>query len=179
MLSFSLPSFKKHLIKEKFPLLLVFIVLVVCILNFKSGTWLSGWDTVHPEFNYGEYWKRIWFSVWQEHQGLGAVATQSHAAEIPRMLILHILDLFFATSFVRWSYFFLMLILGPLGVYYLIKYLFSNSRYSQQASFLGALFYLFNLGTLQHFYVPLEMFATLYAFIGWLFLYLIRYIRKG
>jgi len=43
---------------------------------------------------------------------------------------------------------------------------------------LGALFYLLNLGTLQHFFVPFEMFATQYAALGWLFLFAIQFLQK-
>lgn len=159
-----------------YPILLVLISVTVCALNYKSGSIISGWDTLHPEFNFAEYYKRIFFSVWQQHQGLGAVATQAHASEIPRIFFLQFLSLFFNTNFIRWSYFFLTLIFGPLGTYFLTKYLF-NKKGTEGFSFLAGLFYLLNLGTLQHFYVPLEMFATLYAFLPWLFIYIIKILK--
>ncbi len=110
--------------------------------------------------------------IWQDHQGLGAVSTQAHASEIPRVLILMILDIFLKTNQVRYAYAFLMLILGPLGVYFLLQHIFKQKNYSSLgfAPFIGGLVYLFNLGVLQQFVVPLEMFLTHYGFLGWFYL---------
>jgi hypothetical protein len=44
------------------------------------------------------------------------------------------------------------------------------------SAFLGALFYLLNIGTMQQFVVPFEMFTTLYAFLPWLFLFGTKYL---
>src|SRR3989338_1083228 len=95
--------------KYFYPVLLIIISVIVCIQNYKFGTFLSGWDTLHPEFNFGEYFKKI-FSVWQEQQGLGAVAAQAHAAELPRVIFLYVLSFILPLSFLRYSYFFLTLI---------------------------------------------------------------------
>lgn len=151
------------------PVLIVLIGLVVAINNYEPGTYLSGWDTLHPEFNYRLYLERVIFGAWQEHQGLGAPASQAHAAELPHVLVLMLLDVFLPTNAVRYAFFFLMYILGGLGVYwFLIKTWFNDKKqqYHLWAAFLGSLLYMFNLGTLQHFYVPLEMFAVHYATIG-------------
>lgn len=163
-----------------FPVLLVILTIVLCILNFEPGTWLSGWDTLHPEFDIILNLKRAFFGVWQEHQGLGATASQAHPAEIPRIIILAFFSLIFPTSFLRYFYFFLCLIFGPLGVYFFLEriVLKNKSRLTKNsASFSGALFYLLNLGTLQHFYIPLEMFATQFASLGWLFLFATKFLE--
>ena len=47
------------------------------------------------------------------------------------------------------------------------------------AAFCGALLYLLNLGTLQQFYLPLEMFATHFASLPWLFLFATRYLETS
>ena len=91
--------------------------------------------------------------MWQEHQGLGAVAVQAQASELGRLWYLWI-------PF-RYGYFWLMLILGPLGIYRLLG--------GKVRGFCGGLFYLLNLGTLQHFYLPQELFVTAYGFLPWLF----------
>lgn len=163
-----------------FPILLVIITLLICSANYQEGTILSGWDTLHPEFNFPEYFKRIFFGVWQEHQGLGALATQAHASEIARMFIYFPLSFFLPENFLRYSYFFLTIILGPLGIYFLIikKVLPGKTLANEVSAFLGGLFYLLNLGTLQHFYVPFEMFATHFATLPWLFLLAIDYLEK-
>ncbi|MCX6726800.1 MAG: hypothetical protein NTY75_03195, partial [Candidatus Shapirobacteria bacterium] len=76
-------------------------------------------------------------------------------------------------SFLRYSYIFLCLILGPLGFYFLIKHLFKN----RLVAFISALFYLFNLGTLQQFLVPFEMFPTQWAFLPFIFLFSLKYLH--
>ena len=153
-----------------YPTLLFLIILIICIKNYTPGTFLTGWDTLHPEFNLSLYWQRIVGGVWQEHQGLGAVASQSHASEIPRMVLYTLINLLFGLKFVRYAYAFLTLFLGSFGVYFFLRDVLLR-RFEQPSkllgSFVGALFYLLNLGTLQHYYVPLEMFLTHFGLLGW------------
>lgn len=162
-----------------FPLLLVVIAIFICIANYVPGTYLSGWDTLHPEFDFTEYFHRS-LSVWQEHQGLGAVASQAHASELPRIIILYILSLFFPNSFLRYLYIFLTLIIGPLGVLVFIREIIGKhyiSRLSRNCvSFISGLYYLLNLVTLQQFALPLEMFTTHYASVAWIFLFSTKYL---
>lgn len=172
----------KNLLIKHFPsLFLIAITIVLCITNYESGTILSGWDTLHPEFNFPEYFKRIIFGVWESHQGLGTLSSQAHPSELPRMLLYYPLSFILPLSFLRYSYFFITLILGPLGMYYFVKkgVLKENSLQNQIASFGGALFYLLNLGTLQHYVVPLEMFATHFATLPWLFLFTIQFVEHN
>lgn len=176
--------FKNH----PFPILLVAITLVISAANYTPGTWLTGWDTLHPEFDFVLNIKRTLFGVWRAEQGLGAVAIHSHMADLPRILLLWLFSPLLPDSFLRYAYFFLCLIVGPLGVYYFLdKAVFhrltnnshkSSHHYYGVAAFLGALFYLLNLGTMQHFYVPFEMFTTQYAFVGWLFLFATKIFYK-
>ncbi|MFH1566043.1 MAG: hypothetical protein ABIB98_02470 [bacterium] len=166
-----------------FPLFLVLISTVICVANYKPDTFLSGWDTLHPEFNFRVYWNRIFFGVWQEHQGLGALASQAHASEIPRVFILQLLSLFLPIASLRYIYFFICLLLGPLGVYFFISKIVLSNKMSDDGkkepfAFLGALVYLLNLSTLQQFYVPLEMFATHFASLGWLCFLASKYILQ-
>ncbi|HSA83871.1 MAG TPA: hypothetical protein VLF20_03210 [Patescibacteria group bacterium] len=141
-----------------FLVLLISITVILCYQNYTPHTILSGWDTLHPEFNFSQYLSRI-TSVWQEHQGLGAPPSQAHASEIPRMLIYAVLTFLFPFDFVRYSYVFLMIIMGPVGVYLFLRYLFAKEEIkpliAKTSSFLGGLFYLLNLGTMQHFIVVL------------------------
>lgn len=168
---------KKFFLKIKidwFLVLLITIGLFLCYKNYTPKTFLSGWDTLHPEFNLSLYWQRI-TSVWQSHQGLGAPPSQAHASEIPRMPIVVFLQMIFTTDFVRYAYFFLMIIIGPVGVYFFLDYLTKEKL----AAFLGSLFYLLNIGTMQHFVVPLEMFATKFGYLGFIFLYATKFIDGG
>ncbi|MFA5932472.1 MAG: hypothetical protein WCV81_05465 [Microgenomates group bacterium] len=157
-----------------FPILLIIIVLIISYQNYIPGTYLSGWDTIHPEFDFLEYFKRV-FSVWQEHQGLGAPAAQAHASEIPRLIIYYLSSLILPASFLRYGYFFMTLIIGVLGVYYFVKEISKHAG----VAFVSALFYLLNLSTLQTYVLPLEMFATHFASLGWLFLFSTKYILEG
>lgn len=169
---------KNYLYKNRFLLLLIIIIILVCSANYDVGTILSGWDTLQPEFNFRLYFQRILFGVWQEHQGLGALSTQSHVSEIARMFIYFPFSFIIPDSLLRYSYFFLTIVLGPVGVYFFVKQIiFKNTDLNTEiSSFLAGLFYLLNLGTLQHFQVPLEMFATHFASLPWLLLFSIRYL---
>ena len=172
----------KRILKNNiFVFILILLSLILAMANYKGGTILSGWDTLHPEFNFPEYFKRILFGVWESHQGLGALSSQAHPSEFPRMLLYYPLSFILPLSFLRYSYFFLTLILGPLGMYYFIKrgILKEDSLQNKISSFGGALFYLFNLGTVQHYFVPLEMFATHFATLPWLFLFVVQFLQSS
>jgi len=169
---------KRLLTAHIFPIILIFITLVISLRNYSSGTFLSGWDTLHPEFNFSQQLTNVLTGVWRGDQGLGAVATHSHIGELPRILVLWFLSLLLPLSLLRYAWILGCFIIGPLGVYvFLTKYVFRTpTLVSRMAAFLGSLFYIFNLGTVQHFYVPFEMFTTQYAFLGWLFYAATKYV---
>lgn len=172
---------KKWVSKLLYPILIVILTVYLALKNIEPGTILSGWDTLHPEFNLSLYLKRIFFGVWQEHQGVGAVASQSHAAELPRLFIVFLLTKVFPLNYVRYSFFFLTIGVGALGVYFFAKYLIGRNKHKfvKEASFLASILYVLNLTTVQQFYVPLEMFAVHFAVLPWLFLYAIKVLREG
>lgn len=157
------------------PAILLFITLFLVWRNYTPGSFLLGWDSFHPEFNFQTAFTRIFNGVWRTDQGLGAVAIHSHMADWPRMVLLWLESFVLPLSFLRYSYIFLCLILGPIGVYFFLLYVFKR----QVGAFLGALFYLLNLATVQIFYVPFEMFTTQYAFLPWLFLTALQFLREG
>lgn len=167
--------------KNQLPLWTVILVcLIVTGTSYKWGTYLSGWDTLHPEFNLGLYAERVIFGAWQEHQGLGAPASQAHVAELPRLLLLFIFDLLLPQSAVRYAMFYFLYFVGVTGVYFFIKTAWfedEKDNWHAWASALGALFFGLNLGTLQHFYVPLEMFAVHFATLPWLLLVTWKYLK--
>jgi hypothetical protein len=167
----------KRITIDWFLVALIFISIALILTNYTPGTFMSGWDTIHPEFNLGLYWKRI-MNVWQEHQGLGAPPSQAHAAEIPRMMIYSLLTAILPLNLVRYSFFWLTIILGPVGIYYFILYITKKKHDGRIGAFLGALFYLLNVGTMQHYIVILEMFAVKFAALGFVFLFLTRYLDR-
>lgn len=156
------------------PILLTILSLVLCFVNYTTNTFLSGWDTLHPEFNFPLNFERVFFGVFRPEQGLGAVAAHSHMADLPRIIILFFLNFFFSLDLLRYLYVFSNLILGCLGMY---LFLLEITEKKRAASFLGALFYLLNSGTMQQFIVPFEMFTTQYALLPWLFLFATQYLH--
>jgi len=164
-----------------FPAFLVFITLFLVWKNYVPNTSLMGWDSLHSEFNFKDSLYRTFWGVWREDQGLGSVAIHSHMADLPRIISIWILSIVLPQNLIRYSYLSLTFVLGPLGVYFLLNCLLSKKSKltNSVSSFLGSLFYMLNLGTLQHFIVPFEMFNVAFAFIPWLYLLLIKYLKEG
>jgi hypothetical protein len=154
---------------------LLLIASVLCFRNYTPGTFLSGWDTLHPEFNFGLAFQRYITGVFQVEQGLGAVAAHSDMADLPRLVILFIVHFILPLNFLRYFYVFLNVIVGTLGMYF-----FLNNYILKQktASFLGALFYLLNIGTMQIFNVPFEMFTTLFMTLPLIFYFATNYLTE-
>lgn len=170
-------SFKKRFFyKEDFVFLTIIFCgwLLVVLGNYRLGTWLSGWDNLHPEFNFSLNISRSLSAVWQEYQGIGLLGGMSHAADLPRQIILWLMSFIFPTSVLRYVWHFSMLLLGPLGVYFFSKKFVKISW----SSFIASLFYLFNLATVQYFYVPYESFSGFYGFLPWLLWGVMDYLEK-
>lgn len=161
-----------------FLLVLMSLCLVLIWQNYNPKTFLTGWDTLHPEFNFPENFKRLFFGVWRAEQGLGAVAGHSHMADLPRVFLLWIWSFFLPVAMLRYAYLFFCLFLGPLGVYWLLQYLFKKNRFLNLTAFLGALVYLLNLSTLQQFFVAFEMFVTQWAYLPWLILFSVKFLKE-
>jgi hypothetical protein len=150
--------------------------------NFASGLYLFGWDSLHPEFGFFDSLVRAFSGVWREEQGLGTIAAHAHMTELPRLIILGFLSLFLDTELIRWAFMFLCLVLGPFGVYYFLLYVFRKEKEdfgTNLSALLGSLFYLLNLGTLQHFFVPFEMFPIQFAALPWLFYLILKILREN
>jgi hypothetical protein len=165
-------------IKSWFKLLLtpksyIFLLwLVVVGISYRQGYLLSGWDNLHPEFNLPLNISRSIFGVWQEYQGVGLVAGMAHAADLPRQLILLLLSLFVPLNYLRFLWWVLMLLVGPLGIYSLSHLLVKEQKKTdlnpQVIGFIAACFYLCNLATIQFFATPYEAFITFYGFLPWM-----------
>ncbi|HRN70383.1 MAG TPA: hypothetical protein PLS49_04300 [Candidatus Woesebacteria bacterium] len=174
-----IPFLKKNI----YIILLLFITGIICFTTYIPGTWLTGWDTVHPEFNFQLNFERIINGVWREEQGLGTVAAHAHMSELPRYIILWIFSWFLPDSFLRYSYIFICFILGPIGMYQFTRYILQSDPNKDtfiigSSSFLGGLFYIFNISVFHHFLVPFEMFPTKYALLPWLFFFATKYVKE-
>ncbi len=163
------------------PFLLIAFCLVLSFLNYQPGTWLTGWDNLHPEFNFPVNIQRSIFSVWQEYQSLGLLGGHAHASDLLRQLFLSFLNSYLPSSYLRYLWTFLTLTLGPLGVYFLLSRVLLKPKFDPKtvrfASFLGGLFYLLNLATVQYFFTPFETFHAFYAFLPWLIFSTLRYLH--
>ncbi len=165
-----------------FTAILTGITLFIALQNHIPGTWLSGWDTLHPEFNFDINFERLIQGVWRYDQGLGSVAGHSHMADLPRVVILWLFHFLMPLNFLRYAYIFLMLIIGPIGMFFLLREVFKHEQeklsHIDLIAFLGSCIYLLNFGTVQQFFVPFEMFPTQWAYLPWIILITIKLLRK-
>lgn len=144
----------------------LFIVVVLILLtNYMPHTVLTGWDNLHPELNFSLNIKRSLTAVWQEYQGTGLLGGMAHASGLVHQLMLFVFSLFLPDTFLRYFWVFLMLFTGASGAYFFIRLITNASRLN---AFFGSLFYIFNLATIQMFYVPFESFIAFYAALPWL-----------
>lgn len=159
-------------------ILLIFAVwLSLVISNFVSGTWLTGWDNLHPEFNFPLNIERAFNGVWQENFGVGLLGGMGHAADLPRQLILWFSSLFMSAGTLRYFWVFAMLLLGPLGAMFLTRFLVKNDK-KNAAGLVSGLFYMCNLATLQYLYTPFDTFISFYGFLPWLLFIALYYLSK-
>src|SRR5947209_3302816 len=115
MKRFTISNMRKRLLNY-FPIgLLLVISLTLFITNYIPGTYLTGWDNLHPEFNFWLNIKRSIFSVWQEYQGLGLLAGMAHASDLPHQLLLLLASAVLPNNLLRYFYHFLMIFVGMSG----------------------------------------------------------------
>lgn len=135
--------------------LLIFISLILFSVNYKPGTFLVGWDVVMPELNFkANFWRNI-TSVWQSYRGLGVEDGMAYAANLVHTVFLYIFSFFLPLNVLRYFFHIFVHFLGGLGMYFLLNKF--NKR--PILAFIGALFYMFNLATIQMFFAPLEVFS--------------------
>lgn len=165
-------------LRKFLPFILLFVVeLLVFAANYKAGTFLVGWDNLYPELNLLENLKRNVFSVWQEYRGTGVLDGMAHSANLPHTLVVSLLSIFLPLSFVRYAFVFLMHFLGGVGCLILLRLLLRNRPVVGVASTIGALFYMLNLGVVQMFFAPLEVFVIHFAALPWLSFLIYRYLE--
>lgn len=158
------------------PVLLVVLVAIIALRSFTPGTFLTGWDTLHPEFNFQLSIGRAIFGAWRDDQGLGSIAVHSHMADLPRIIQLYLTSFVLPIESLRYSYVLLSLFIGTLGAFYFFKHIFPEKVYP---SLFGAMFYLLNLATLQSYAMPFEMFQAMFAYLPWVLLFVHKYIKDG
>jgi len=160
--------------------ILFVIIIALSVVNLRGNYFLSGWDNLHPEFNFSENIKRAFFAGWQEYQGVGLPTGNAHATDLIRSIVLWLLSSFIPMMFIRKMFFSLMLLLGPIGVYFLTYLLLKIPpvKMRRNISLMASFFYLFSFATVQFFYTPYEAFASHYAFLPWLIASLYFFIQS-
>lgn len=157
-----------------FPLILIAVEIVLFIANYKPGTYLIGWDNIMPEFDLPLNLNRAFFSIWQEYRGLGTLDGLAHAANLMHTIYIAILSILLPDSTLRYVYTHLTHIIGGISFFFLLRKLTKNDN----ASFIGSLFYMFNLGVIQMYFAPLEVFTTHFAALPLLALLITNALEK-
>lgn len=174
----------KKLLNRFWPIIiLILIEILLFVCNYKKGTFLIGWDNLYPELNFSVNIKRSFFSVWQEYRSLGYLDAMSHGANIIHDLFRFVISLFLPLNAIRWFFIFLMHLLGGVGIYFLMSgYVFKDNNddlLKNIIALLCAVFYQFNLITIQTFFLPFEPFLIQFAFLPWLIYFALLFIDKG
>jgi hypothetical protein len=159
---------------------LIGVFFLILLINFPYGSWLTGWDNLHPEFNFGWNISNALRAVWQSHQGLGTYGGHGYAATLPHTILLFFMSFVIPLMYLRSSFTFLMLIVGAMGIFFLLRKILSSEEENlkNKAALFGGLFYMLNFGTIQNFYIQLEAFIVHFAALPWLFYTLIHFLEK-
>ena len=173
-------------------LFLTVIVFLIALLNYHPGAFLTGWDTLHPEFNPLLNLHRTFFTAWQEYQGVGLAGGMGYGADLIRQLFLFLLYPVIPLNQIRFVWTMLTLWIGTVGMYVLIHESGIMNQVSREknhnslffipyslSALLGALFYLLNLATLQAYAIPFEVFTAHFAALPWLLLTTIMYLHHA
>lgn len=158
----------------------------IILVNFPVGKYFLGWDSVNPEFNFALNFKRAFTAMWQENYGLGTMTGHGFAATLPHTIITFILSIVLPQWAIRTTFTFLCLYVGTIGMYFFVRMLLNKVTkhiefIAETIDFIAvaaALYYAFNLGTLQIFYVQLEAFIIHFAMLPWAFWILIKALQK-
>ncbi|MBI2405187.1 hypothetical protein HYV22_03345 [Candidatus Gottesmanbacteria bacterium] len=159
-----LPS--RHWLSNAFPILFLVLIwgIIVGTNAPASNQWLTGWDNVHPEFNFALNAKRAFSALWQSFQGVGLVGGHGYAATLPHTLFLWALSLVLPVNVLRATFTFLMLLSGSIGTYFLTRKL----RVGTMGALCAGLYAMLSLGTMQNFAIPLEAFIVHFGLLPWL-----------
>ncbi len=157
---------KKALKFAVFPLLLLLLVLILFITNYQPGTYFIGWDSLQTELNPLLAIKRATHASWQEYQSFGLTSGMAHASDLIRAVLLFMVSLVLPQSIIRYAFHFFMLYAGGLGLFFLLRYL-GFRKDKQVLAFIGACFYILNLGTVQIFSLPFEPFSVFFGLLPW------------
>lgn len=156
-----------------FSLLFVVFAVVIYKINRVPNTYLVGWDNTMPEFNPLLNLQRAFHSIWQEYRGLGLYDGMAHAANVTYTFIVLLISTVVRQSDIRYITNTFLYVWGGFGMFTLLFHI----THKRTAAIVGSMFYLFNIGTIQQFYTPLEVFSYHFAFLPWITWGGLRYIE--
>ncbi|PIY72137.1 hypothetical protein COY87_02550, partial [Candidatus Roizmanbacteria bacterium CG_4_10_14_0_8_um_filter_33_9] len=132
---------KQYIKRHIYEFVLLGIVILLAIVNYRKGTYLSGWDNLQTEIAPWLGVERAFFSVWEEYQSFGLLAGMAHATDLPRAVLIWLLSFILPQNLIRYCFQFMMLIIGGLGMMKLINTIGRESK-KTVFGFMGALFYI-------------------------------------
>lgn len=101
----------------------------------------------------------------------------AHSADLIRAIFSFGLSFILPLNFIRYFFHILMLLIGALGMFFLLKEIgFKNKKY---LAFIGGIFYVLNFGTIQIFYLPFEAFSIFFAGLPWQILIFLKFITNS
>lgn len=153
------------------------VLVIVTWINFPKNTYLTGWDNLHPEFDFGLNFWRALSGVWVGNEGVGSALGHGFAASLPHTLFLWVASLVVPTMYLRSGFTFLMYFVGVVGVYKLVRRIFGKDRFAPWGAMIGAMYYGLNLGMVQTFFAPLESFVVMYGLLPWVILTISNYLN--
>ncbi|MBI2031736.1 MAG: hypothetical protein HYT08_03935 [Candidatus Levybacteria bacterium] len=160
---------------------LILLEIILFITNYSPGRYLIGWDNIMPEFNLGLNLERSLFGVWQDYRGLGVLDGMAQAANLFHTIYIFLLSLILPQDLLRFTFIMLTHLVGGIGFFIFSSYIFKNEIEKTKNKifcFVGALFYMLNLGVIQMYFAPLEVFAFHFAALPWLALFITKALRK-
>lgn len=157
---------KETIKKQAFPILLLLLVGLIFAANYHPGTYLIGWDSLQTEQNPLLAIKRATHASWEEYQSFGLTSGMAHAADLVRSVFVLFMSIVIPASMVRFVFHMLMVYVGGLGFFVLLKYLGFDGK-KRVLAFIGACFYILNLGAIQIFSLPFEPFSIFFAMLPW------------
>ncbi len=150
--------------------ILALVEILLFAFNYKSGTWLMGWDVVMPELNTWLNIKRAFTAIWQDYRGLGLLDGMAHSANLTHSIYIWILSLVVPQSIIRYVFIHLTHLAGGLGMFFLLLRFTKNKL----SALTGSLFYMLNIGVVQLYSAPLEVFAIHFSALPILTLWTLR-----
>lgn len=162
-------------------ILLILLLLVVCIVSFKSGKYLLSNDNYSPELNPNLSIARyIESPAWRGYRVLG-VPSDSEQADVFRTIFFFITRPFTGTAGASQFYYLLCLVIGTISMAALVSSLVRDSKirkYYQISYLFSGIVYMTTLWTMWLFYQVMAPYISNFAFFPLLLLTTYKYMRN-